>query len=419
MSTKFGFGGLNSNLNSNANTISTNLGLTKDSLSNLIVVGRVIDIILNNQHPKFTELGEYSSLGTIEFIDTQTQSTTSSPGSSKLYAKPLFSNVKNYPIFNEIVYIISLPNQGVMENGASKTYYYFNSINVWNTPHHNAVPFFLTTDSQNTQNKNYQVTSLGSTNKSLSTATTVNLGPGFKEYSNIHPLLSYLGDYIIEGRWGNSIRLGSTVKSNSNNWSTNGENGNPITIIRNGQPSNTSNEGYKPIVEDINRDLSSIYLTSNQKIPINSSSKTYNSYTTAPTNPSSYLGPQIILNSERVLINSTKDHILLSSPKSVNLNSLDSINIDSKNLFVLDSKTIKLGNKNTTNPMLKGNETIDTLNTICDQLIKLSNALSSLAEIYPPIAQVGVNIAASEAVSQITTVKGNLNNLKSQTNFLI
>ena len=69
--------------------------------------------------------------------------------------------------------------------------------------------------------------------------------------------------------------------------------------------------------------------------------------------------------------------------------------------------------------MLKGNETIDTLNTICDQLIKLSNALSSLAEIYPPIAQVGVNIAASEAVSQITTVKGNLNNLKSQTNFLI
>jgi hypothetical protein len=417
--TKFGFGGLNSNLNNNTNTLSTNLGITKDSLTNLIIVGRVIDIVLDDKHPKFKELGEWTSLGTIEFIDTQIQSTTSSPDSNRLYAKPLFSNIKNYPIFNEIVYIIPLPSQGVMKDGTSRTYYYFNSINVWNTPHHNAVPFFLSTNSQNTQNKNYQVTSLGNTNKTLSNNKSIDLGPGFKEYSNIHPLLSYLGDYIIEGRWGNSIRIGSTVKSSSNNWSNNGENGNPITIIRNGQPKDSNNEGYKPIVEDINKDLSSVYLTSNQKIPINVSSKNYKSYSDAPTSPSSYLGPQIILNSERVLINSTKDHVLFSSPKSINLNSLDSVNIDSKNLFILNSKTIRLGNKDTTNPMLKGNETIDAISTICDQLLKLSNALSSLAEIYPPLAQVGVNIAASEAIAQINIVKGNLNNLKSKTNFLI
>lgn len=419
MATKFGFSGLNSNLNNNTNTLSTNLGLAKDNLTNLIVVGRVIDIVLDDTHNKFKELGEWSSLGTIEFIDTQIQSPNTAPGSSQLYAKPLFSNIKNYPILNEIVYIIALPNQGVMENGASKVYYYFNSINVWNHPHHNAVPFFITTNSQNTQNKNYQVTALGSTNKSQSSSTKINLGSGFVEYNNIHPLLSYLGDYIVEGRWGNSIRLGSTVKSTSNNWSSNGENGNPITIIRNGQSKDTSSEGYLPIVENINKDLSSIYLTSNQKIPLKSSSKTYTSYTTPPTDPSSYIDSQIILNSERVLINSTKDHILLSSPKSINLNSTDSVNIDSKNLFVLNSKTIKLGDKDTTNPMLKGNETVNTLNTICDQLIKLSNALSTLAEMLPSVPQVGVNIAASEAVAQINIVKGNLNDLKSKTNFLI
>ena len=88
MSTNFGFGGLNAGLNSNSNTISTNLGLAKESLSNLILVGRVIDVVLDKDHPKFKELGEYSSLGTIEFIDTQVQSSNSSPGSSKLYAKP-------------------------------------------------------------------------------------------------------------------------------------------------------------------------------------------------------------------------------------------------------------------------------------------------------------------------------------------
>jgi hypothetical protein len=420
MPTKFGFGGLNSNLNSNNNTISTNLGLAKDSISNLITVGRVIDIVLDENHPKFKELGEYSSLGTIEFVDTQIQSPTSSPDSSKLYAKPLFSNVKNYPIFNEIVYIISLPNQGVMENGASRIYYYFNSINVWNHPHHNAVPFFVETNSQNTQNKNYQVTSLGSTNKSLSTATSVNLGPGFKEYSNIHPLTTYLGDYILEGRWGNSIRIGSTVKSNANNWSTNGENGNPIMIIRNGQPKDASKEGWLPITEDINKDLSSIYLTSNQKIPIKPAQSNYKSYISdTPTKPDQYIDNQIILNSNRLLFNSNKDHILFNSALTVGFNSVKGFNFDTPATFIVDAKTIKLGDKNTTNPMLKGNETINTLNVICDQLIKLSVALSALVEILPPAPQVAVNIAASEAVAQIGVIKGNLNNLKSKTNFLI
>lgn len=418
--TKFGFGGLNSNLNSNANTISTNLGLAKDNLTNLIIIGRVIDIILDDKHSKFKELGEWSSLGTIEFINTQIQSANSSPGSSQLYAKPLFSNVKNYPIYNEIVYIIALPNQGVMENGASKIYYYFNPINVWNHPHHNAVPFFIETNSQNTQNKSYQVTSLGSTNKSKPTSTSINLGPGFKEYSNIHPLTSYLGDYIIEGRWGNSIRIGSTFKSNTNNWSTNGENGNPITIIRNGQPKDSSSEGYLPITEDINKDLSSIYLTSDQKIPIKPAQSNYNSYIdNTPIKPDQYTESQIIINANRLLFNSNKDHILFNSTLTVGFNSVKGFNFDTPTNFIVDAKVIKLGNKNTTNPMLKGNETINALNTICDQLIKLSTALSALAELLPTAPQIGVNIAASEAIAQIGIVKGNLINLKSKTNFLV
>ena len=418
MSNKFGPSALNNSLNNNSNTLSTNLGISKDNLENLLIVGRVIDIILDKNHTKFKELGEWVSLGTIEFIDTNTQSKTSSPGSSKLFAKPLFSNQKNYPILTEIVYIISLPNQGVMNNGNSKQYYYFNPINVWNHPHHNAVPFFVDVNNQGTQNKKYQITSLGNPNKTLSTTKTINLGTGFKEYSNIHPLNYFLGDYIIEGRWGNSIRLGSTFKSDLNNWSKDGDNGNPITILRNGQPSDSSNEGWLPITENINKDLSSLYLTSNQIIPIKVSSNNYNSYSTKPTNPDKYNFSQVIISSERILFNSTKDHILLSSPKSINLNSVESVNIDTNN-FITVAKSIKLGDKNTTNPMLKGNETVRVLNTICDSLIKLSTSISTLAEILPQVPQAGVNIAASEVQVQINTVKGTLNQLKSKTNFLI
>jgi hypothetical protein len=45
---------------------------------------------------------------------------------------------------------------------------------------------------------------------------------------NIHPLLPYEGDMLYEGRFGNSIRFGSTVKNSSipNPWSTGSANKN-------------------------------------------------------------------------------------------------------------------------------------------------------------------------------------------------
>jgi hypothetical protein len=47
-----------------------------------------------------------------------------------------------------------------------------------------------------------------------------------------------------------------------------GTNGDPITILRNGQ-GNQTKEGWIPIVEDINNDNSSIYLTSTQHSTFN------------------------------------------------------------------------------------------------------------------------------------------------------
>ena len=68
-----------------------------------------------------------------------------------------------------------------------------------------------------------------------------------------------------------------------NSWSTVGNNGDPITILRNGQPQNTRDRGWVPITEDINEDLSSIYLTSYQKLGnFNIASDNYGSYPTPP-----------------------------------------------------------------------------------------------------------------------------------------
>lgn len=417
MGGKEGFAGLQDNLNSNSNSIEKSIGLNKENLESLIITGRVLSVILDNSHPKFKELGEWSALGTIEFIDVNVNGNDIN-NAIKSYAKPLFANHKLYPILNEIVYLIALPNQGVMENGSSKQYYYFNPINVWNHPHHNAVPFFLDSSKNN---KNYNVSSLGSTNKTSTKNKSINLGEGFKEYSNLHPLLPYLGDYILEGRWGNSIRLGSTVKGKNNIWSSNGENGDPILIIRNGQSPQSSDEGWIPILEDVNKDLSSIYITSKQKIGIKITSEDYKSYTIAPTKVSEYNESQIIFSSNRLLFNSTKDHILFSSIKSIGLNGKESVNIDTP-LFVINTQTTKLGDKNTTNPMLRGNETVAAIDKITTNLLKLANSLAALAEILPPVPNVPVNIAAAEIIADLTQLKGRLSipgNLKSKNNFLI
>jgi hypothetical protein len=99
---------------------------------------------------------------------------------------------------------------------------------------------------------------------------TFPLGPNFPEKNNIKTLRQFTGDVTIEGRWGNSIRFGSTTAVNGfeNYWSATGSVGSPITIIRNGQGRQDNEIPWFPTVEDINRDPSSIYLTAGQRIVI-------------------------------------------------------------------------------------------------------------------------------------------------------
>jgi hypothetical protein len=112
--------------------------------------------------------------------------------------------------------------------------------------------------------------SIGTVRQISDGSTDVNLGVTFNDNNTIknQPLLPYEGDIIYEGRFGNSIRLGATVKNANlaNTWSTEGTNGDPITIIRNGQGQPVDSDPFATTIEDINKDDSSIYLTSNQKI---------------------------------------------------------------------------------------------------------------------------------------------------------
>ena len=334
--------------------------------------GRVKSILLDENHPRFNELGGWNALGTIEFetVATPTVSIQLLPT-----AKPLDPTFRSFPLINEIVYILALPNTDIGEFSTNKTIYYINIVGLWNHPHHNAFP-------QNSnilpppQQKDYIETEIGSVRRVTDQSTEIFLGRTFIERGDIHPLLPFEGDKILEGRWGNSIRLGSTVKNTPNTWSSTGTNGDPITIIRNGQ-GNQTDEGWVPTVEDINNDEASIYLASTQKIPLEAASTSYSSYSSnPPIAPNEYSGKQLILNSGRLVLNTTEDHLLLSSKQSVNINAITSFNVDTPQSVIQSSKVL-LGGVNAVEPVLKGDTTINLLNELVDQLTRLSQALQT------------------------------------------
>jgi len=228
---------------------------------------RVLDIILDINHPLASEYGNYDAIGTIFYYELDGNNPNINPKNAST-ASPLFSHLKYYPLINEIVLILTTNDKDIYES-KQKTTYYLPQVNMWGHPHHNALPTVKGLESEQTTN-DYQQTEAGLVRKIEDGGTDINLGQYFKEQLNIKPLLPYEGDMILEGRFGNSIRFGSTnisdEISNPNGWSDLGNTGDPITIIRNGQSSNLDEKGWIPTTENINEDASSIYLTSNQRI---------------------------------------------------------------------------------------------------------------------------------------------------------
>jgi hypothetical protein len=403
----YGFDSLNSNLNAGNKNYAID---TANSLNSLITSVRVKSIILDDTHPRFNEVGGWNGLGTIEYDPVDTPNI--SPNSTYPLARPVSPNIKNFPLINEIVYLIALPNTGIGQSTTSQTSYYINIVGIWNHPHHNGYPVNANTPPPS-QQKDYTQTQVGSVRRVTDQSTEINLGKTFKERGNIHPLLPFEGDVIHEGRWGNSIRFGSTVKNTPNNWSNVGTNGDPIVIIRNGQSVRADNKGWIPLTENINDDLSSIYLTSTQNIPLKAASISYLSYKTKPQDINKYSGEQIILNSGRLVLNSSNDHLLLTSNKSINLNAIDSVNIDTP-VFITQANQVYLGSKSATESVLLGDSTVNLLKQLTTNLKSFMKICSTLVSSPAGSPLVPLNQIASQLSTTLEQINLNLDNVKSK-----
>ncbi len=419
MAHKYGFASVNSQLNSGRDNQSV-VQQQIDALASNMISARVTDIILDDQHPEFENNGQWGGVGTIFFEAVEGSPSLSSDIPS--IATPLIPYLKNYPLVNELVLLFFVPNNSVNLNSNTKQYFYINPISIWNHPHLNAYPNLQSSGQvQPSQQKSYQAIEQGQTRKSSNEEIEYSynsplVGGTFIERSNIHPLLSFAGDIITEGRWGNSIRLGSTAKTDSilygNNWSDTGEDGNPITIIRNGQPDDSSEEGYLPIVENINKDLSSIYLTSNQTIPLNT--EITNNPTiknNIPESIGSYEGSQVLINSNRLVFNTKADSIILNSQSTISLTSINTVGIYSQEGdIVLQSakNNVRLGDSNASQSLVLGD-------TFMDDFEKLLKKIQSMCQLMQGEPKLYLSTGAAGSVkTQASFMLNNIKNYKSK-----
>jgi len=364
----------------------------------------------------FKEFGEWSAIGSLFF--QKINNPNPSPNfTSDNFAKPLFPNNKIFPLENEVVYILSLPNSDIQGDVNNVSYYYFQPVNIWNSVHHNAIPDPINGNSlPPSQQQDYEQTEAGAVRRVTDGSSEIELGDTFVEKLDIKNLQPFEGDIFYEGRWGQSLRFGSTVNNSpiSNPWSRTGQNGDPLTILRNAQYDD-GKDAWIPQVEDINKEGSSIYMTSTQAIPIEVSSKSYSSYKLAPTKPKQFAGEQIILNSGRLLFNTKSDSILMSSKNSINLNAINNVNIDAPQT-VIQSNVIKLGDRDAFESAILGDKFFQDLSKLLTQIISLGLALPDIAPFNPSIVTNPAIITSAASMTRVATrMLNNIETYKSKT----
>jgi hypothetical protein len=347
-------------------------------------------------------------------------------------AYPLRREILQLPVKNETVKIYNI---------AGKDYY--EKITPQNSPNFNTdntlVSYGLKTTSETEGGKNntinnYQETSqTGIANSSTSTNTSDNIKNGFagkyfKRNMRIHQLAMNEGDTVLQGRFGHSIRFSGYIHDDKDNGTAY-----PAILIRNGENSDAQQKKiYDVISEDVNKDGTSIQITSGQyKTLFNSTNIEVNKE--ANNNyPSSddLIGDQIVVNSGRVIISSKNAETFLFSKKTFSIFTDDIVTIDTEKGYTLISQNgnIEINAKNNKNIILAvnsggkvfhgkdgadqqavlGNKLVDLLGQLIDAIDAMTIATPSGPSAPGPIDKTPFN-----------NIKNQLKDTLSKNNYLI
>jgi len=243
-------------------------------------------------------------------------------------AFPFDRNNQNLPVETESVHITRIGTQ-----------YFYSKLNHNNLVNYNTNPYvtnIVKTTSESSGGSNTpngridEVAKTGIPNSTIDTNSSKKRKNGFqgdyfKSDVKFHQLSLREGDNIIQGRFGNSIRLSGYIHADT----TDGK-PYPAFIIRNGENSdNKSKKIFDIVDEDVNKDGSSIHITSGEYItqytPTADNSQRYKF-------PEQAKGDQIIVNSDRVTISSKAEDIYLFSNRNLSIFTKNTVSIDSNTI---------------------------------------------------------------------------------------
>jgi hypothetical protein len=341
-------------------------------------------------------------------------------------AIPLTKNNQLIPVVGEMVYVQQI--SGIWYYTLTN---YTNSVNFNTNPNLSLLTEKTSNENDISQTQESQVNEVASTGISNSTesngATKKTIRKGFqgdyfKRDIRIHQISLREGDNIIQGRFGNSIRLSGYLHDNK----TNGDFF-PALIIRNGESiDNRLKKVYDVVDEDINEDGTSIHITSGKYVtkykPVVNYSKSSHKF------PSEAKGDQIIINSDRVTISSKAEDLYLLSKKKLSIFANDVVSIDtdaidftthngdmyftSKNrndiIFEVENGKILLGNGTVNQQMVLGNKFTNLIAQLIDAINQMQIATPS-----GPSAPGPINRQA------FTEIGNQLKDCLSKTNYLI
>ena len=205
-----------------------------------------------------------------------------------------------------------------------------------------------------------------------------------------------VGDFLLEGRYGNSIRLGSKYKD-------------PVIIISSGQVPGRIQEN---VSDDNIISMTSVGNINDHLVLLDNNVTGEFKYSTDTEENEKhsvyryqYTGPQIFIQSERITFNTKIDKIIFSSGDSIEMNSLQNINISTPESIIMDSKDIYFGKE-----ALEGGEPIVLGNKLVEVLTEILDLIGGIRDSY----QVPVTSTNGPVVSSVPLIQNKLSNLLSQ-----
>lgn len=353
--------------------MSADLRVNKGSIENYANIGNQPIYAVVSGHPP-------QDAGETQFAILYKQSVDYRTAAVADIAYPYESGLNRLPVVGETVEIVRAPGDN-REFSASSPRTYYKLVNVHNHPHHGAYFYSDNPD----------------------------FGAEFTESSTVNPMRPFAGDTLIQGRFGQNLRLGQSTGSTP--WK--GDQGSPILILSNGQIE--TEEGFTPISEDINQDYSSIYLTAPSQY-LDLTLADHIKFTSNPEEPKfqqEFTDSQVIINGDRLHFNSKKESILLTSSKYVSAAG-EYINLEASKDINVHAEKIYLHNNSKTGaqPAALGQEVVDEFMNLYNYLEDVAQQLGSAGIALTALGVPNGGLISQTSIALKAFIEGSRNTLK-------